>query len=221
MLVVVDAADKKETGLTGKWATDAVATATKQKTQGGTMQSLLNSGMNQAGRNIPSGNGRNGGFGGGGGGFGGGGGGFGGRDFAQGGFGGSQGGFGGNSGFGGQNRNGVNIDLNSAQVIEKGSSPDGVALTMTLKLDKTKLTGTVKEIVTDKDSKVEEAKVIAPNKFEFTTYAQKGNVKVATVYKGEQVDENTLSLQRFLASGKPVDVKADGTAETLVFHRGK
>jgi hypothetical protein len=232
----VYAADK-ETGITGKWATDAVATATKQKTKGGLGDSILGNAINAGTRNVPTG-GRNNGFGGGGGGFGGGGGGFGGggggfgnqgggfggRDFAQPGaqFGNNNGGgFGNNNGGFGGNRNGVNIDTGPAQVVEKGASPDGVALTMELKADKTKLSGKVTEIVTDVKTTIEEAKVTAPNKFEFVVYKKVGSVKVGTTYKGELVDENTITLQRTNPSGKPIDTKPDGTQDTLIFHRAK
>jgi amidase len=99
---------------------------------------VLQAGGAVIGKNVM--NGLSGGFGTGGGGFGApggggfGGGGFGGREFAQG-----FGGGGGNQGFGTRN-NGLNIDIGPAEVTDKGGSPDGIALTMTLKLDKTKLT---------------------------------------------------------------------------------
>jgi hypothetical protein len=208
-----------------------VATATKSTKKGGLGESLLGSAINAGSRAAPSG-GRNGNFGGGGG--------FGGRDFAQGGFGGGgqggfggggQGGFGGGGGGfggggggfgqGGGNRNGINIDTGPAQIVEKGASPDGVALTMTLKLDKTKLTGKLKEIVSDVDSKVEEAVVTPPNKFEFKTYKKVGSVKVATTYKGELIDENTIHMQRLNAGGKVLDSKPDGTPDVLIFRRAK
>ncbi|HEX4998058.1 MAG TPA: hypothetical protein VFY29_07530 [Terriglobia bacterium] len=247
----------KETGIAGKWATDAVATAVKQKTKGGFTDSLLNAGVNaganSASRNMP---GQRGGFGGGGGGFGGGGGGFGGgggglggggfgggRDFAAqggfgqqpGGFGGGNGGFGGgNGGFGGGNGGfggggfgggggglgGQRIETGPAQVIEKGESKDGAALIMELKVSKDKLTGKLTEYVSDSKYTIEEGKIVG-NTFEFFTYKKVNNVKVGTQYKGQLVDENTLELQRFNPSGKPIDTKEDGTAETLVFHRGK
>jgi hypothetical protein len=79
----------------------------------------------------------------------------------------------------------------------------------------------VKEIVTDADAKVEDAKVIPPNKFEFTTYKKVGSVKVGTTYKGELVDENTIELLRYNPGGKNIDLKADGTPDKLIFHRAK
>lgn len=239
-LGVAYAADKtKETGFAGKWATDAVATATKQKTKGGIMDSLIQNGVGAAGNAVPTG-GRNGGFGGGGfggngGGFGGNGGGFGGTG-GGGGFGGGGGGFGGGGGgfggrdfaqFGGnQGRQRVQIDTSEAQIVEKGSSPDGVALTMELtvsgKGEKAKLAGKIKEITTDADFKVEEAKLIGENKFEFVTYEKKGNVKMPTTYKGELTDENTITVQRYDLSGKPKDKNpADGTPATLTLRRTK
>jgi hypothetical protein len=35
------------------------------------------------------------------------------------------------------------------------------------------------------------------------------------------VDENTITIQRTNPSGKPIDTKADGSQETLIFHRAK
>lgn len=110
------------------------------------------------------------------------------------------------------------IDTSSAKIIEKGSSPDGLALILELQLDKTKLKGKVSEVTTGLSYPIEESKVTG-TQFEFTTYKKVGSVKVPTVYKGELTDEKTVSLSRFLISGKPVDPDDDGAATMLVFRR--
>jgi hypothetical protein len=117
-------------------------------------------------------------------------------------------------------RRGVQIDTSAPLVVEKGSSPDGVALIMELKLNKEKLTGKVTEVVSGSKFDVETAAVMG-NKLQFLTYKKVMSIKVETVYKGELVDESTLAITRWTASGKPVDLKEDGSAETLIFKRSK
>jgi hypothetical protein len=219
----------KQAGLTGKWATDAVATAQERKTQGGVLDSIIKSGSQVGANAVPSG--RNNGFGGNSG-FGGNNnrnGGFGGREFAAPQFGQPQSGFGQQQQgtFGGNNqqmrnggmvtsRSGLAVDIDGPTVLQEGRSDDGVALTMELKVDKNKITGSVTEVVTKTKTTIEPGKVDG-NKFEFTVWVKKGDVKLGTVYTGELTDPMTIELKRTMVGGNPVK----GDPDVLVFHRAQ
>jgi hypothetical protein len=123
-------------------------------------------------------------------------------------------------GRGGPGRSGgIRIDPNST-VVEKGSSPDGVALILEIKLSKTKITGKVTEVVRNATAAIEMGKATG-SKFEFTTYKKVNEAKIATVYRGELVGPTTIELTRSSFADKPLDLTPEGKPKTLVFHRVK
>jgi hypothetical protein len=174
-----DKAKDKETGIAGKWATDAVRDAVPDKKSDSFTTRLLQQAGDVAVSRVPTGRGPGGG------------------------------------GPGGRPRS---IDMSDAVVLEKGSSPGGPALILDLKLNKNKLTGEVMEVVSGAKVDVEEASVTGST-FKFTTYKKVVNVKVATIYKGELVDESTISLTRWSNSDKAVDTNPDGSVQPLIFKR--
>ncbi|HEX4997058.1 MAG TPA: hypothetical protein VFY29_02465 [Terriglobia bacterium] len=109
---------------------------------------------------------------------------------------------------------GPQVDTSPATVVEKGNSPDGAALILELKPQKSRLTGKVTEVVKGDSFDIEEGKVTGAT-FEFVTYKKVLNAKTPTTYKGELRDDETIILTRLLPSGKEID------PEPLIFKRVK
>jgi hypothetical protein len=119
--------------------------------------------------------------------------------------------------------------MKAAPCVGLSKTTDGAPLTMALFVRGINLTGSVTDLGPFNTFVIEEGRVV-PNagdgkpietRFEFATYRNVGNVKVATNYKGRLVNPTTIEMQRFTPSGRPVDLKPDGSPQILVFRRVK
>lgn len=106
---------------------------------------------------------------------------------------------------------------NGPIVTQKGGSPAGPALVIDFRIDENTLVGKVTDFVSGTEFEIEGFSA-SGSKFEFTTNRKVANVMVRTTYRGQRADDGTIAIER-LANGKPIDTKADGTPNTLIFRR--
>jgi hypothetical protein len=125
----------------------------------------------------------------------------------------------GGGGFGGRS-SGSCQEGNRTIVMEKGTS-DGPALIMELKVNKSKVSGSVFENLSDGKRDISEGSITGTKIHVVVSKKVVGSIEIATHYEGELVDTNTITLRRTSAGGKPLDTNEGGEAIALTFHRAK
>jgi hypothetical protein len=104
----------------------------------------------------------------------------------------------------------------SRQGVKVEAADSGPAMMLDFSQQGNTLTGQF----TDADTilNIEEARITGA-RFEFVVYRRIQSVMIGTIFKGELVNSQTLSILRLNPAGRAVDLNADGTQRPLTFRR--